>query len=434
MLNFENKKNTKLPPLSYRVRPKNIKDFVGQNELFQSNSLLNLILNKNHLVSLVLQGPSGTGKTTLAHLIAAHYDGHFKELSAVTDGVKQLKEIVALSTTLSDKPFILFIDEIHRFSKSQQDFLLPFIESGQFYLIAATTENISFELNNALLSRLQVLKLKSLEATDITKRLKAVIEDPKKGLSAPNPHITTKVDHKVIHSIAELSNGDLRYALNMLETCYYAALQESDKDIYIKLSHLKSISSKPLNFDKKNNNWYDQISALQKSIRGSDPDAALYWAAKMIESGCPYDYVFRRLLVIASEDVGLAEPNCITIINSCWEAYKKLGDAETDSFAQAIVYLACCPKSNSIHKAWKKVRKDIQNGPDLGVPEHLKNTLPKNATIKYRYSHDEPYAYSPGQIYFPSSMEAKTYYEPKEYGFEKKLQNKLEFLKKLTKN
>ncbi|ASK79256.1 hypothetical protein CF386_09295 [Paraphotobacterium marinum] len=154
----------------------------------------------------------------------------------------------------------------------------------------------------------------------------------------------------------------------------------------------------------------------------------------MIESGCPYDYVFRRLLVIASEDVGLAEPNCITIINSCWEAYKKLGDAETDSFAQAIVYLACCPKSNSIHKAWKKVRKDIQNGPDLGVPEHLKNTLPKNATIKYRYSHDEPYAYSPGQIYFPSSMEAKTYYEPKEYGFEKKLQNKLEFLKKLTKN
>ncbi|PAR32053.1 replication-associated recombination protein A [Vibrio metoecus] len=424
-------------PLAARMRPQTVEQYIGQQHILGPGKPLRRALEAGHIHSMILWGPPGTGKTTLAEVAANYANAEVERVSAVTSGVKEIRAAIekARENKLSGRRTILFVDEVHRFNKSQQDAFLPHIEDGTVTFIGATTENPSFELNNALLSRARVYKLTSLTQQEIQQALQQAIADTERGLGK----VAAVFADNVLDRLAELVNGDARMSLNYLELLYDMAREDEQGCKLIDLPLLAEVAGEKVSrFDNKGDIWYDLISAVHKSIRGSDPDAALYWAARMISAGCDPLYIARRLLAIASEDVGNADPRGMQVALSAWDCFTRVGPAEGErAIAQAIVYLACAPKSNAVYTAWKQALSDAHNLPEFEVPPHLRNAptrLMKDLGYGegYRYAHDEPGAYAAGECYFPPEMSGTRYYQPTQRGLETKIAEKLAYLADLN--
>ncbi|PFG55878.1 recombination protein MgsA [Vibrio sp. ES.051] len=426
-------------PLAARMRPQTIEQYIGQSHILGPGKPLYRALEAGHIHSMILWGPPGTGKTTLAEVAANYANAEVERVSAVTSGVKEIRSAIekARENKMAGRRTILFVDEVHRFNKSQQDAFLPHIEDGTVTFIGATTENPSFELNNALLSRARVYKLTSLDKNEISLALKQAIQDKERGLGGTPAHF---VDN-VLDRLAELVNGDARMSLNYLELLYDMAEDNAQGEKEITLKLLAEVAGEKVSrFDNKGDIWYDLISAVHKSIRGSNPDAALYWAARMIAAGCDPLYIARRLLAIASEDVGNADPRAMQVALSAWDCFTRVGPAEGErAIAQAIVYLACAPKSNAVYVAWKQALTDAHNLPEYEVPNHLRNAPTSlmqdmGYGAEYRYAHDEPGAYAAGDQYLPPEMVDRKYYQPTNRGLETKISEKLDYLATLDAN
>ncbi|ENM5841449.1 replication-associated recombination protein A [Vibrio mimicus] len=424
-------------PLAARMRPQTVEQYIGQQHILGPGKPLRRALEAGHIHSMILWGPPGTGKTTLAEVAANYANAEVERVSAVTSGVKEIRAAIekARENKLSGRRTILFVDEVHRFNKSQQDAFLPHIEDGTVTFIGATTENPSFELNNALLSRARVYKLTSLTQQEIQQALQQAIADTERGLGK----VAAVFAGNVLDRLAELVNGDARMSLNYLELLYDMAREDDQGRKLIDLPLLAEVAGEKVSrFDNKGDIWYDLISAVHKSIRGSDPDAALYWAARMISAGCDPLYIARRLLAIASEDVGNADPRGMQVALAAWDCFTRVGPAEGErAIAQAIVYLACAPKSNAVYTAWKQALSDAHNLPEFEVPPHLRNAptrLMKDLGYgeEYRYAHDEPGAYAAGECYFPPEMSRTRYYQPTQRGLETKIAEKLAYLADLN--
>ena len=418
-------------PLADRMRPQQLDDIVGQQHLLAEDKPLRQAIEHGKLHSLILWGPPGTGKTTLARMIANYCDAEFISLSAVLSGVKDIREAVnrAQQFQQQGKPSILFVDEVHRFNKSQQDAFLPYVEDGTFTFIGATTENPSFELNNALLSRARVYVLKSINEQDLVQVLNRALNDDVKGLG--NKHI--QADDEALSLLGQVADGDARRALNLLEIA--SDLTENN---IINKETIKSISGETLRrFDNHGEAFYDQISALHKSVRGSAPDAALFWLVRMLDGGCDPLYVARRVVRMASEDIGNADPRALTLAMQAWDVLQRLGSPEGElALAQAVLYLASAAKSNAVYKAYNQAKADIRQYASAEVPIHLRNAPTKlmkelGYGKEYRYSHDEAEAYSAGESYFPENMPEMNYYQPVERGLEIKIKEKLAHLRDL---
>ncbi|MCG2835842.1 replication-associated recombination protein A [Photobacterium sp. WH77] len=422
-------------PLAARMRPRTVEEYIGQQHILGQGKPLRRALEAGHLHSMILWGPPGTGKTTLAE-VAAHYaNAEVERVSAVTSGVKDIRAAIdkARQNQHAGRRTILFVDEVHRFNKSQQDAFLPHIEDGTVTFIGATTENPSFELNNALLSRARVYKLKSLTTDDILTVINQAMDDAERGIR--DDSLTFAPDVK--ENLAALVNGDARMALNYLELLADMVEAHQGSKV-ITLALLAEVAGEKITrFDNKGDLWYDMISAVHKSIRGSSPDGALYWYARMLQAGCDPLYVARRLLAIASEDVGNADPRGMQVAIAAWDCFTRVGAYEGErAIAQAIVYLASAPKSNAVYTAFNQAKADAANLPDYEVPPHLRNaptTLMKDLGYgaEYRYAHDEPGAYAAGECYLPPELQSRKYYQPSERGLESKIAEKLEYLASL---
>lgn len=414
------------------MRPRNLSEYIGQSHLLAEGKPLPRSIEAGHLHSMILWGPPGTGKTTLAEIIAHHAHAKVERLSAVSSGVKDIREAVerAKINQQAGQRTVLFVDEVHRFNKSQQDAFLPFVEDGTLTFIGATTENPSFELNSALLSRARVYLLKSLSQSEIEQILSQAMQDTERGYGKQTlvlPELTRQ-------QLAQFVNGDARSALNILEVL----VDMAGSDGLLSPELLKEVmGERSARFDNKGDRYYDLISAVHKSIRGSAPDAALYWYARIISAGGDPLYVARRLLAIASEDVGNADPRAMQVALSAWDCFTRVGPAEGErAIAQAIVYLALAPKSNAVYLAFKQALNDAQQLPDYDVPEHLRNaptSLMKDLGYgaQYRYAHDEEHAYAAGESYFPPELSERHYYQPMARGAEKQYGEKLAWLAQL---
>ena len=422
-------------PLAARMRPQSIEQYFGQQHIVGPGTPLRNALLRQQCHSMILWGPPGTGKTTLAELVANHCDAHIERLSAVSAGIKDIRQAIDNARFYQEqgKRTILFVDEVHRFNKSQQDAFLPYIEDGTVTFIGATTENPSFELNRALLSRARVYVLKSLTSAELQDVLERALHDKSVGLA----ELQLELEPQAQSLLVELSGGDARRLLNYLElSADFLPLSDAPKLLTTELIK-KAVGEKVAHFDKQGDQFYDLISAFHKSVRGSAPDAALYWYARMLVAGCDPLYVARRLLAIATEDIGNADPRAMQVCLNAWDIFQRVGPAEGErAIAQATLYCASAAKSNAVYVAFKQALKDVKDLPDYPVPEHLRNaptSLMKDLGYgaEYRYAHDEPYAYAAGECYFPEAMQNTRYYHPNERGMESKLKAKLEYLQSL---
>ncbi len=420
-------------PLAAKLRPEMLADFIGQRHLLATGKPIWSMLNSPHkkMHSMILWGPPGTGKTTLARLIAKHFTAAFEQISAVMGSVKDIREIVSRAQTrlFNHEQTILFVDEVHRFNKAQQDAFLPYVEDGTLVFIGATTENPSFELNYALLSRAKVFVLERLNDEELEQILDRALSDKYYGY---NNKLT--IDDEAKAFLIRMADGDARRLLNRLE--WVISISNSNA---IAVSHLEEMmNGEQRRFDKQGDAFYDQISALHKSIRGSDPDAALYWLCRMLDGGCDPIYIARRLIRTASEDIGNADPKALSICLDAWEVLKRLGSPEGElTLAQAVIYLSVAAKSNASYVAYNKAMQSVKQNGSLEVPKHLRNaptSLMKNLGYgkDYKYAHNEQYAYVVGEKYFPVEMIPERYYEPVERGLEINIKKKLDYLKGLN--
>ncbi len=416
-------------PLADRMRPQNLDQVVGQSHLLAPGKPLRQAIEAGKLHSMLFWGPPGSGKTTLARIIAEYSDAQFLSLSAVLSGVKDIRAAVEQARQYQGIT-VLFVDEVHRFNKSQQDAFLPHIEDGTIVFVGATTENPSFELNNALLSRTRTYLLKALAEEDLARVLEAALTDNERGLG----ELELQIDEDAKPLLIKAADGDARRVLTFIEILADLAEQGTIGSQQV----LEVVSQGHRRFDNKGDIFYEQISALHKSVRGSDPDAALYWLCRMLDGGCDPLYIARRVLRMASEDIGNADPRGLDISLSAWMAFERLGSPEGElAIAQAVVYLASAAKSNAVYSAFNQAMQDARETGSLDVPLHLRNaptTLMKELDYgkDYRYAHDEQDAFAAGEKYFPDAMAAKHYYHPVDRGLEIRIGEKLQKLRALN--
>ncbi|MCH8506425.1 MAG: replication-associated recombination protein A [Ectothiorhodospiraceae bacterium] len=410
------------------MRPSALDQFIGQSHILGPDTALRRSIESGHPHSMVFWGPPGTGKTTLARLVALASGAQFLTLSAVMSGVKDIRAAVekAQMARKDGVATVLFVDEAHRFNKSQQDAFLPFVEDGTLIFIGATTENPSFELNNALLSRVRTYVLRALTDEDLADLVRRALSDAERGLGDRSLAIT----EGALHRLVAVADGDARRALTLLEVASDLAEDVIDDKVMD-----ETTATGLRRFDKGGEAFYDQISALHKSMRGSDPDATLYWFCRMLDGGCDPLYIARRVVRMASEDIGTAAPRALPIALAAWETQERLGSPEGElAIAHALVYLASVPKSNAVYKAFNRAMKDARDHGSLEVPMHLRNAPTKlmkelGYSQGYRYAHDEPDGYAAGEDYFPEEMAPRRYYQPVERGLEIRIKERLERLR-----
>lgn len=429
------KENLPLPPLSFRMRPQDFSEFVGQEHIVGENTVLTKAIKKGEIPSLVFWGPPGCGKTTLAEIIACMTKFHFEKFSAVTSNVSDIRRVISSAKErlkIQGQKTILFVDEIHRFNKAQQDGFLPYVEDGTIILIGATTENPYFEINSSLLSRVKIYKLNPLTKEEILKIIYFTLQDEKRGLKKYN----VKIDDNALSFIAEISSGDARIALSSIEISALSIPPDKNGKRIITLEVAKDTLQKATTvYDKNGDAHYDTISAYIKSMRGSDPDASLYWLARMLYGGEDPKFIARRLIICASEDVGNADPLALLIATSCFLAVDFIGMPEAQiPLAQATVYIASAPKSNAAYLGIKKAMEDVENLERKPVPLHLRDASYKGAKNlghqkDYQYPHDFP-GHFVEQNYVPENIKGRTYYEPTDIGYEAKIKERMRKRKK----